>query len=797
MTSDAASGNSEDRTFENRSSAVRILVLEDDTDMRELLVEVLSDRGFEVVPSAGSEEALALSRSETFDLIIADIRMEGLSGLDTIERAKQHHPDLGSIVISGYASEEETLRAVKLNVGGYLKKPFKMQELLNQINKFVAQKSLAEKRRKNQQALHQALLWSLDTLGQLGEKSHPGKVLKSADLAVGVADHLGVASKSQEELRAATILHQLRALENLDFPPELGRWVESLPTLQHALDNADENTEVSAFAARICRDASPWEELDPRLLTAYQSWSQGEQPAPKPSTDKVSLLRLARTLEQTRKLEQASKVYRELLGEQSSHSSRDAISAHLGLARVAFQQSDRPNLEKQVQQALLQAERHGPVTLAQTQLAGASILARAEHPATEKLLVRACATLESVQLEVDHARATVRLATLSSNLPPERLQRALRTLANPAHLSEVFEHLGQLLLDLLRLSLSCQDELCQRLTARLVTDHPQEVSALLRQQALPRPLRERVLEILEAQGQDVAPELLRVLSEDGEPEIRTRALNLKAGSQAPPVLRVHSLGTEEVFLAEHEFQESDWKSAKVKHVFLYLISQHNSSGLVDLILEEFWPGPVEAARNNLNAAVSSIRKTLRQAEVEVEAKWDPVPREHDRLSLNPKIVLWHDLSELKKAYRAGSAAKMNNRPGEAVAHFRRVAQLYRGPFLEGCYMEWALQIRESITNWATEALQSVVSHCLVTESYKEALEYSVRLIQCSPDSQEAHHAKMQAHLGLGQPEAVMKQYESCAKMLEVEYGVEPNTELLKTYHQAKYGLGQSSSNFLG
>lgn len=783
-------------------NAIRILVLEDDTDMRELLVEVLLDRGFEVVSAAGSEEALQLSKSESFDLIIADIRMQGLNGLDTIERAKQDQPDLGSIVISGYATEEETLRAVKLNVGGYLKKPFKMQELLAQINAFVAQKTRTEKHWKEVRSLKQALLWSLQSMGEVGEKLHPGKVQRSADVATGVAQHLGVASQSPEQLRAAAILHQLTALQEVQPPSEFEAWVDSLPTLRRALEAATANGELSAFAAKVCREIGPeqeypsqlWPELAPELLRAYQQWRElGSEPQAPAAANSVNLHRLARTLEQSHKLEEAAKVYRELLSEQRT--GRGAVSACLGLARLALAQRDRTALEQAVKRALSEAEKHGPLSLAQTQLEGAGILGRGEHPATEKLLVRACAGLEAVGLEFDHSRAVLRLAAISNKVPSAKLEGALQTLAAPAHLSDVLEHLAEILAGLLGLSLSSPSELCQRLTARLLHDYPQDLAQLLRQQKLSPELRRRVLDILEQQGGEVPPETLRILLEDSDPDIKTRALSLKAGNEAPPVLRVYSLGREEVRLGEHEFQEAAWKSAKIKHLFFYLTAQRDASAVVDVVLEEFWPGPLEQARNSLNAAVSAIRKTLRSADQ--DSKWNPAPREHDRLSLNPSMVLWLDWQELEKAHQAGISDEKSGHPQRAVSHFRRVAQLYNGPFLEGCYMDWALRLRERNDSFAVAALTRLSHHCLDSQSYQEALEYSARWLAACPDSQEAHHAKMQAHLGLEQPEAVFKQYESCAKMLQSEFGTEPKTEVLKTYHQAKYGLGESNASFLG
>ena len=84
------------------SKKVRILVLEDDDEMRELLADVLTGRGYEVVAAGGGEEALGLARQERFDLIVADIRMEGMTGLDAIERAQEHQPNMGSLVTVSY-----------------------------------------------------------------------------------------------------------------------------------------------------------------------------------------------------------------------------------------------------------------------------------------------------------------------------------------------------------------------------------------------------------------------------------------------------------------------------------------------------------------------------------------------------------------------------------------------------------------------------------------------------------------------------------------------------------------------
>lgn len=788
------------------SRAIRILVLEDDHDMRELLKEVLSERGYEVVAAGGGEEALKKARTESFDLIIADIRMEGITGLDAIEQAKEHQPDLGSIVISGYASEEETLRAVRLNVGGYLKKPFKMQQLLAQINEFVTQKTAERRRFEEHKTLREALLWSLEGMGTLGEQLHRGKVRRSADLASGLASRLHQSGEASGQVRAAAILCQLEHVAGLKMPDEIVEQMLPLPVLRQALLNAtNPDKDVSAFAASVIRDLGADDPLpspetlpktiEGKLRDAYRDWLQhGEAVTHHDNAPDigVGLLGLARAFEQARNFEEAKKAYRELL--ESGRTGADAVSAWLGLARVGLAQRDRAGLQDSITQSLQVAEGEGPVTLALAQLQGAELLDRGNHPATEKLLARAVVSLRAVQLEVPYARAVLRLARRGDKTPSEALSEALSILGDPQHLPDVFESLGQVLPDLLELAAAGAHDKAQKLAARLARDYPHDVAQLLQRDRLPTSAKNFLLSVLESGDGTVASDVLALLAADPDPTIKARALRLGEGAAAPPVLRVYSLGGQEVFVGDQQIEESDWKSLKVKNLFFYLASQRGKPANVDTLMEEFWPGPLENARKNLNSAVSSIRKSLRGTE---EESWDPVPRHKDSLSLDSRLVLWHDFEELQKAYESGRAAHKSGAIEQAISHFRRVARLYRGPYLEGCYMEWALNLRSATERLAGEALEQLVEHGLATQSFKEALEYAIRLLQLHPDKQEAHHAKMRAHVGLGQPELAIKQYETCARILATEYGVEPNTDLLRTYHQARYGLGDAGSQLIG
>lgn len=104
-----------------------ILVLEDDPNMRELLVETLEDEGHEVQGAASATEALNLARERRFDLVVADVRMAGMDGIDCLGTLKQRWPELKSVVITGYANDDAPFRAISIEVDDYIFKPFELR----------------------------------------------------------------------------------------------------------------------------------------------------------------------------------------------------------------------------------------------------------------------------------------------------------------------------------------------------------------------------------------------------------------------------------------------------------------------------------------------------------------------------------------------------------------------------------------------------------------------------------------------------------------------------------------------
>lgn len=107
----------------HRSRTHNILVVDDEEEVREILAETLVDFGYQVITAASGEEALpVLRRERTVSLVITDVRMPGMSGLELAERIREGWPDVKIVLISGYFLPQAVPQR-------FLKKPFHMKEL--------------------------------------------------------------------------------------------------------------------------------------------------------------------------------------------------------------------------------------------------------------------------------------------------------------------------------------------------------------------------------------------------------------------------------------------------------------------------------------------------------------------------------------------------------------------------------------------------------------------------------------------------------------------------------------------
>jgi two-component system, NtrC family, response regulator PilR len=126
---------------ESGKSIPRILVVDDERSMREFLEIMLQKDGYIVQCAEDGKSALELFQREPFDLIITDIRMKPVDGLEVLRRCKAIAPQTVVIIISAYASAETAVAAMKEGAYDYLPKPFKIEEMRAVIQNALAGRS--------------------------------------------------------------------------------------------------------------------------------------------------------------------------------------------------------------------------------------------------------------------------------------------------------------------------------------------------------------------------------------------------------------------------------------------------------------------------------------------------------------------------------------------------------------------------------------------------------------------------------------------------------------------------------
>jgi two-component system response regulator PilR (NtrC family) len=117
-----------------------ILVVDDELSMREFLKILLEKEGYRVTTAAEGKTALALAEKNAFDLMISDIRMPGMSGLDLLSQIKQLQTDIGVIMITAFASPDDAVAAMKNGAFDYITKPFNVEEIKTVIRAVLKKK---------------------------------------------------------------------------------------------------------------------------------------------------------------------------------------------------------------------------------------------------------------------------------------------------------------------------------------------------------------------------------------------------------------------------------------------------------------------------------------------------------------------------------------------------------------------------------------------------------------------------------------------------------------------------------
>jgi DNA-binding NtrC family response regulator len=206
---------------------MRILIVDDEEVLRDVLDAVLRREGFDVAMAASGEEALSvLDADDGIDLVILDIMLPGISGIDTLRAVRIANPNLPVIVITAYSSIDGAIEAMKHGAFHYIPKPFKNEEVILTVNKALEQRRLSKENERLKAELSEKYAYS----NIIGKSETMRKVFDLVRLAAPSRSNILIAGESGtgKELVAKAIHHASPRARNAfvtvnsgSLPPEL------------------------------------------------------------------------------------------------------------------------------------------------------------------------------------------------------------------------------------------------------------------------------------------------------------------------------------------------------------------------------------------------------------------------------------------------------------------------------------------------------------------------------------------------------------------------------------------------
>ncbi len=126
-----------------------ILIVDDEPSLRETLADLLEDDGYEVATAASGEVAIEMCSAHRYDVILMDVRMPGIDGVEAFRRIRRHQPDVRVIIMTAYSTEELEQQALAEGALAFLPKPLEISQVTKLIGEVPARKILVVEEKDN------------------------------------------------------------------------------------------------------------------------------------------------------------------------------------------------------------------------------------------------------------------------------------------------------------------------------------------------------------------------------------------------------------------------------------------------------------------------------------------------------------------------------------------------------------------------------------------------------------------------------------------------------------------------
>ncbi len=777
----------------------KILLLEDDPEMRAILEQILSYQDYDVTAVETGFQAIEAAKSNSFDLIVADVRVDGPDGIEVLSEARKDQPEVGTLLVSGYSSLEDDARAEKVGVGGFLRKPFETQRFLELVQQQLHKRRKSKQERNVEQEGASVLMTTINTLCQAfsvsPEKGQPERVSRARE----VATRLGVASGLEGQ-----VLHQVSAAAVLAVMPErsvgdlrkaLSESSNQVDSLSEALQHyqrPNDDDPKPPLEARIVRLVKAIIEeqdldsagLDKELVALYRSEKSytvsGKPDGQDGNTQQSeSFLAIAQALERAGDSKGAEAAYKELL--ESKPGGEATVEAQLGLARLAVLKSDRESVRRWVAKATEVANSVGRFRSCLTDYYGGLLLRQVGDGDAKRLLRRAVPSLIKFGFSDAVALSAVALIAEGEPVDQERWKTIGRRLLSPSLSRDIQKHAMWFIPALLEI---LSKHPIPGFLGGFVNHLPRLFSRMLEEQLLKPEDRVKLAQLLSKEESQVPESVWKLLSQDTSTEVRDTSKGLKVRVEAiaaPSLIRLSSLGPFEVQCGGETIPDRTWRTQRTRYLFAYLGYEWGRAVHEEILLDALWTDNETPDKKGLYWSTSAIRRIFRGLGFQSEV----VERVGETLRSNPNVSIWHDVNVLEAHFASAQQAADKGDSERAKAELRAALEVYRGPYLEGCYLDWALRRRQDLERQTADAALQLAQLHLDTGEHREAVEAARKTLTLEPARQEAHLLAMKALMDGGRPEAAIDQYHECEKMLRQHYDTEPETVMIEYFHRAK------------
>lgn len=126
----------------SNTRGINVLVVDDEQDICDYMSLILQQSGYQVTTQSSPDKVLSTLKSQDFHIVILDLMMPGMSGMEVLEQIRKHDDDIAVVVFTGHPSVDTAVQSLKYSVSDYLKKPCDIDELNESLEKILRKKGL-------------------------------------------------------------------------------------------------------------------------------------------------------------------------------------------------------------------------------------------------------------------------------------------------------------------------------------------------------------------------------------------------------------------------------------------------------------------------------------------------------------------------------------------------------------------------------------------------------------------------------------------------------------------------------